>query len=233
MPVPTSINDLSTTAASNSPTGADSPSTLDDHIRALASFIASLRDDKADSADAVLLTGNQTIAGTKTFSSTIAGSITGNSATATKLATARTIGGVSFDGSANINLPGVNSVGNQATTGNASTATKLSTASGSAPSYSARAWVNFLGTGTVNIRASGNVSSITDLGPGLYRVNFSTAMEDTDYCVLATGRAGSGVKLTDNSEFQARSTSNCTVTANDDNGVNAADVVWANVAIFR
>ena len=48
---------------------------------------------------------------------------TENAATATKLATARTIGGVSFDGSANINLPGVNTAGNQSTTGNAATAT--------------------------------------------------------------------------------------------------------------
>lgn len=47
------------------------------------------------------------------------GSCTGNAATATKLATARTIGGVSFDGSANINLPGVNTAGNQNTTGSA------------------------------------------------------------------------------------------------------------------
>lgn len=73
--------------------------------------------------NAVKLSGNQTIAGVKTFSSTIAGSINGNSATATKLATARTIGGVSFDGSANINLPGVNTAGNQNTTGNAATVT--------------------------------------------------------------------------------------------------------------
>jgi|SRR5690554_1446661 len=48
--------------------------------------------------------------------------------TATKLATARTIGGVSFDGTANINLPGVNAPGNQSTSGNAATATKLATA---------------------------------------------------------------------------------------------------------
>lgn len=47
---------------------------------------------------------------------------------AAKLTTARTIGGVSFDGSANINLPGVNAAGNQNTTGNAATATKLATA---------------------------------------------------------------------------------------------------------
>ena len=53
---------------------------------------------------------------------------TENAASATKLQTARTIGGVSFDGSANINLPGVNTAGNQNTTGNAATATKLQTA---------------------------------------------------------------------------------------------------------
>lgn len=55
------------------------------------------------------------------------GNISGNAGTATTLATARTIGGVSFDGSANINLPGVNSAGNQDTTGNAATATALAT----------------------------------------------------------------------------------------------------------
>ena len=53
---------------------------------------------------------------------------TGNAATATVLETARTIGGVSFNGSANINLPGVNTSGNQDTTGNAATATVLETA---------------------------------------------------------------------------------------------------------
>ena len=53
---------------------------------------------------------------------------TGNAATATALETARNIGGVSFDGTANINLPGVNAAGNQDTTGNAATATALETA---------------------------------------------------------------------------------------------------------
>lgn len=66
---------------------------------------------------------------------------------------------------------------------------KLSGAqSGSAPIYGARAWVNFNGTGTVAIRASGNVSSITDNGTGNYTVNFTTAMPDADYavCISAT-----------------------------------------------
>ena len=57
----------------------------------------------------------------------------------------------------------------------------LTTASGSAPSYSGRAWVNFRGTGTVAIFASGNVSSITDNGTGDYTVNFTTAMPDANY----------------------------------------------------
>ena len=54
-------------------------------------------------------------------------------------------------------------------------------ASGSAPVYACRAWVNFNGTGTVAIRASGNVSSITDNGTGDYTVNFATSMPDGNY----------------------------------------------------
>lgn len=108
-----------------------------------------------------------------------------NVASATKLETARTIGGVSFDGTANINLPGVNTVGNQNTSGNAATATKLSTASGNAPSFSARAWVNFNGSGTVAINGSGNVASITHLGVGHYTVNFITALPSANYAAVA------------------------------------------------
>jgi hypothetical protein len=56
--------------------------------------------------------------------------------------------------------------------------------------YLCRAWVNFNGSGTVAIRASGNVSSITDNGTGDYTVNFTTAMLDTDYSVqITTGLA--------------------------------------------
>ena len=62
------------------------------------------------------------------FAGPITGNVTGNASTATALQTARTIGGVSFDGSANINLPGVNQAGNQNTSGNAATATALQTA---------------------------------------------------------------------------------------------------------
>jgi hypothetical protein len=48
---------------------------------------------------------------------------------------------------------------------------------------SAKAWVNFNGTGTVAIRASYNVSSITDNGTGTYTVNFTNAISDANYCV--------------------------------------------------
>jgi hypothetical protein len=49
--------------------------------------------------------------------------------------------------------------------------------------YSCRAWVNFNGTGTVAIRASGNVTSITDNNTGDYTVNFTTALTDANYSV--------------------------------------------------
>ena len=68
-------------------------------------------------------------------------------------------------------------------------------ATGSAPVFACRAWVNFNGTGTVAIRASGNVSSITDEGTGIYRVNFTTDMPHANFSVcgscadIVTGRA--------------------------------------------
>lgn len=60
---------------------------------------------------------------------------------------------------------------------------QFATVSGTAPIYPCRAWVNFNGTGTVAIRASGNVSSITDNGTGDYTINFTTAMPNANYAV--------------------------------------------------
>ena len=82
---------------------------------------------------------------------TITGSISGNAATATTLQTARNIGGVSFNGSANINLPGVNTAGNQNTTGNAATATNSTQLNGLALSSSGNRWgvVPFVDSGGV------------------------------------------------------------------------------------
>lgn len=75
-----------------------------------------------------VLNAAHTWAEKQTFAKGLAGELTGNASTATKLKTARRIGGVAFDGSGDVNLPGVNQQGNQNTTGNAATATKLQTA---------------------------------------------------------------------------------------------------------
>ena len=67
----------------------------------------------------------------------------------------------------------------------------LSTATGSTPSYSARAWVSLDGvSGTPNINASGNISSITDNGTGDYTLNFTTAMPDNLYALVMSVRRG-------------------------------------------
>lgn len=72
----------------------------------------------------------------------------------------------------------VDGSGNVAVNGNMSFNSGYGSA---AVAYGCRAWVNFNGTGTIAIRASGNVSSITDNGTGDYTVNFTTAMPDADY----------------------------------------------------
>lgn len=104
-----------------------------------------------DSIPGVNATGNQ--------------NTTGNAASATKLQTARTIGGVSFNGTANINLPGVNTTGNQDTTGNAATATKLKTARTiGGVSFDGSANINLPGVNTAgNQNTSGNAATATKL----------------------------------------------------------------------
>ena len=87
---------------------------------------------------------------------------TGNAATATVLETARTIGGVSFNGSANINLPGVNSTGNQNTTGSAATLTNARTIGG--VSFDGSANINLPGVNTSGSQdTSGNSATATAL----------------------------------------------------------------------
>ncbi|MFB4436779.1 phage tail protein [Enterobacter hormaechei] len=89
----------------------------------------------------------------------------GNAVSATKLQTARTIGGVAFDGTANINLPGVNAAGNQSTTGNAATATKLQTARTiGGVAFDGTANINLPGVNAAgNQNTSGNAASATKL----------------------------------------------------------------------
>ncbi|MEG3786495.1 tail fiber protein [Escherichia coli] len=103
-----------------------------------------------------LLSTANTWSARQTFNGGITGALTGNADTATKLKTARTIGGVAFDGSANINLPGVNTTGNQNTTGNAATATKLATARNING-------VKFDGSGDININTLVSRGPVTAL----------------------------------------------------------------------
>ena len=114
-------------------------------------------------------------------------SVTGNAATATKLATARTIGGVSFDGSANINLPGVNTAGNQNTTGNAATATTLATARTiGGVSFDGSANINLPGVNTAgNQNTSGTAAIATTVT--LVATNTTNATHYPLFADAATG----------------------------------------------
>ena len=114
---------------------------------------------------------------------------------------------------------------------------QVPTVSGTAPLYMCRAWVNFNGTGTVAIRASGNVSSITDNGVGNYTVNFTTAMPDANYSpITAVGKGAIGVD--DVIQGAAKGSSNITTSSYQVATVNAGgtafiDVNYVHVAIIR
>lgn len=105
--------------------------------------------------------------------------------------------------------------------------------SGSTPLYSARAWVNFNGTGTVSIRESGNVSSITDNGTGNYTVNFITAMHDANYSVTGTAQESllSTPRVVSIGDANP-TTSECRI-ATGMPGVSFNDCIYICVAIFR
>jgi hypothetical protein len=108
-------------------------------------------------------TGNQTIAGTKTFSSQPVSSAT--------------------QGTSSNDLVKYGTIN----TANSAPIKTALNAVGTAPIYACRAWVNFNGTGTVAIRASGNVSSITDHGVGDYSMNYINSMPDANYSINSTG----------------------------------------------
>ena len=159
----------------------------------------------ADTA-AVKLTLDQTIAGVKTFSSS---PVVPNATTA---AQALAFGQVS--------------------TANAAPVKTALNASGDAPIYACRAWVNFNGTGTVAIRGSGNVSSITDRGTGLYTVNFTITMPDANYTPIGslnpTGADSSGEFTVVFPSFSTSSVNICT-----GKNVGSQDYPGVFVSIFR
>lgn len=108
-------------------------------------------------------------------------------------------------------------------------------AEGSAPLYACRAWVNFKGTGTVAIRASGNVSSITDNGEGDYTINFTTALPDANYCVSGSVQVGIGTTtpngISGGANFSQNTSSFRFQTFQVGSG--GIDAINVNVAIFR
>ena len=113
-------------------------------------------------------------------------------------------------------------------------------ASGDAPIYACRAWINFNGTSTVAIRASGNVSSITDNGGtgGDYTINFATAMPDANYAVCGTAS-----RPDNTSSHQPRivclnaatppTSSGARVNVDYSTGFTGYDATYVTVAIFR
>ena len=103
-----------------------------------------------------------------------------------------------------------------------------------------KAWVNFDGTSTVAIRASYNVSSITDNGTGDYTVNFTTALPDANYSITGCSSGGYGtsglpfalyLNATGAGTESAPTTSSCRLLTSKQDGV--FDSKYVNVAIFR
>ena len=107
---------------------------------------------------------------------------------------------------------------------------QLATVSGTAPLYMCRAWVNFNGTGTVAIRGSGNVTSITDNGVGDFTANFTTAMPDINYAVStnASDLSNSGRQ----SCPKAIATGSVRITTTDTPGLTN-DYTYNAISVFR
>jgi hypothetical protein len=104
---------------------------------------------------------------------------------------------------------------------------QFATVSGTAPIYPCRAWVNFNGTGTIAIRASGNVTSLTDNGTGNYTVNFTTAMPDANFVAVCGDANSGGVGSIQFTGCIAKTTTTAQVVT------NATDVSLIDFAFFR
>ena len=190
----------------------------------------------------VSTSGDQTIAGVKTFSTAIAvgsGGTGSNTALGAfnniKQAATESYAGVialatsqdAYNGTAQLLAI------TPATLRNAMNATSPP------PMFAARAWVNFNGTGTVAIRSSGNVSSITDNGVGDYTVNFTTPMNNANYVAIATTKTtNSGLQTGGNCfgniypNAGAITTNSVRVCNYQGNTTSLFDAETFNVAIF-
>jgi len=109
-----------------------------------------------------------------------------------------------------------------------------------ATAYGCRAWVNFNGTGTVAIRGSGNISSITDNGVGDYTLNFTTATADANYSLVAsTGNnsnftGGTIAVQIELKALSAQTTSGVGIyVAKQYSPFSASDIAQINAVVFR
>jgi len=182
---------------------------------AIATATGNLGTMSTQNANAVAITGG-TINGT-TVGATTASTVRGTTITAT----------TGFVGNITGNV-----------TGNASTSTKLTTASGSAPSYSARAWVNFNGALTPpTIRSSGNVSSVVRTATGVFTINFTTAMPDANYSMSGSSSGVKGATSTIATmifdDAATNSTTQCFIIAKDTNGSGGYNQPQNGITIFR
>ena len=102
-----------------------------------------------------------------------------------------------------------------------------------ATAFGCRAWVNFNGTGTVAIRGSGNVTSITDNGTGQYTLNFTNSMTDSNYSVV--GSAGESNNAIGDRQLSTYpiNTSSCKVVSGQTATTSVYDATQVHVAIFR
>jgi hypothetical protein len=105
--------------------------------------------------------------------------------------------------------------------------------------FKCRAWVNFNGTGTVAIRASGNVSSITDNGTGDYTVNFTNALPDANYSICGL-KSYSAIANSNSWWVKPRSLENILTTGvrlhsgfTSGGGTDLEDSAYNAIAIFR
>lgn len=179
----------------------------------------------------------------------VIGNVTGNADTADKVNHSITVMGNAFDGSAAITIAKATQVQAEAGTDDATVMTPLKSmkqldanikakvnASGDAPIFACRAWVNFDGTTTPpTITASGNVSSITKVATGQYRVNFTTPMSDVHYAPIPNGQISEFAVNTDSRFVHAFPTSvdYCSIAAIDDGNNAYYDCPNVSVVVFR
>lgn len=250
MPVPSSITSLSTTAASNSPAGSESPSTSDDYLRALSAFIAQIRaviggtpdgnipSEWATDADVAAAIAAGVVNASETVRGIIELATTAESSAGTDTVRAVTPAGLAArTPAASETVSGLVELATiaeaQAGTDTVRAVTPAGLAAAVPVDAKCTAWVNFNGSGVVAIRDSYNVSSITDNGTGDYTVNFGTAMANANYSpagwVRDTGTTRAASMCSSSTDI--KTTSAFQMHAVQDNGT-AIDSTEISVIIF-